>query len=93
MNHELLTISYANRRNVPNPTATPSKPPILPKLSAICDLIMQNKANFRKSQMNVTYIIIKDYENKTLGESGKNKPKTNPNKANSCPPSVWRIKG
>jgi hypothetical protein len=23
----------------------------------------------------------------------KNKPKTNPNKANACPPSVWRIKG
>ena len=82
MNHELLTISYANRRNAPNPTATPSKPPILPKLSTIYGLIMQNEPNFRKSQMNVSKVITKEYEKRTLGERGKNEPKTNPIKAN-----------
>jgi len=62
---------------------------------------MQNKPNFRKSQMNVSNIITKDYENKTLGERGKNKPNSNPIqsqykaktnpiqsqfKPNTCPP-------
>ena len=36
---------------------------------------MQNKPKFRKSQMNVNYDIKKDYENETLGDRGKNKPK------------------
>jgi len=39
---------------------------------------MQNKANFRKSQMNVNNVLTKDYENETLGKRGKNKAKTNP---------------
>jgi len=43
---------------------------------------MQNKANFRKSQMNVNKVLTKDYENKTLGEHGKNKPNSKPIKAN-----------
>jgi hypothetical protein len=43
---------------------------------------MQNKPNFRKSQMNVNAIIIKDYENKTLSRRGKNKPKQTQFKAN-----------
>ena len=46
---------------------------------------MQNKANFRKAQMNVTKEITRDYENKTLGGSGKNKAKTKPNKAKTKP--------
>ncbi len=50
---------------------------------------MQNKANFRKSQMNVNKVLTKDYEKKTLGERGKNKANTNPiqtqYKANSNP--------
>ena len=50
---------------------------------------MQNKANFRKSQMNVNKVLTRDYEKKTLGERGKNKPNTNPiqtqYKANSKP--------
>ena len=37
-----------------------------------------NKPNFRKSQMNVSPVITKEYENKTLGEHGKNKPNSNP---------------
>ena len=43
---------------------------------------MQNKANFRKAQMNVTKVLTRDYENKTLGERGKNKANSKPNKAN-----------
>ncbi len=54
-------------------------------------LFMQNKANFRKSQMNVSKVLTKDYEKKTLGQRGKTKPiKANqsqlkPIKANSKP--------
>jgi hypothetical protein len=43
---------------------------------------MQNKPNFRKSQMNVNTVIAKEYEKRTLGERGKNKPNSNPIKAN-----------
>ncbi len=46
---------------------------------------MQNKANFRKSQMNVTYVLTKNYEKRTLGGVGKTKPiqsQTKPIKAN-----------
>ena len=45
-------------------------------------LFMQNKPNFRKSQMNVNKVLTKDYEKRTLGERGKNKPNSNPNKPN-----------
>jgi len=43
---------------------------------------MQNKANFKKSQVNVTPIIIMDYEEKSYWTFGENKPNSNPNKAN-----------
>jgi hypothetical protein len=43
---------------------------------------MQNEPNFRNSQMNVNKVLTKDYEKKTLGEHGKNEPKTNPNEPN-----------
>lgn len=36
---------------------------------------LQNKPNFRKSQMNKTNVLTRDYENKTLGGSGKTNPK------------------
>jgi len=49
------------------------------------DPFMQNKPNFRKSQMNVNAIIIKDYENETLSRRGKNKPNSNPIKPNTKP--------
>ncbi len=39
---------------------------------------MQNKAKFRKSQMNVTKVLTKDYEKKDTWSSGKNKPNSNP---------------
>ena len=48
-------------------------------------LFLQNKANFRKSRMNVNKVLTRDYENKTLGESGKNKPKTNPIRTQTNP--------
>ena len=32
--------------------------------------------------MNVNEVLTRDYENKTLGERGKNEPKTNPNEPN-----------
>ena len=44
-------------------------------------LFMQNKAKFRKSQMNVNKVLTKDYEKRTLGERGKKQSQTNPNKA------------
>jgi hypothetical protein len=37
-----------------------------------------NKPNFRKSQINVSKVLTKDYDNKTLSGHGKNKPNTNP---------------
>jgi hypothetical protein len=43
---------------------------------------MQNKANFPDDQMNVSGTITKDYENKSNWKLGKNKPNTNPLKAN-----------
>jgi len=39
---------------------------------------MQNEPNFRKSQMFVNKVLTKDYDKRTLGERGKNEPKTNP---------------
>ena len=43
---------------------------------------MQNKPNFRKSQMNVKSYNTKDYENKSNWTLGENKPNSNPIKAN-----------
>ena len=46
------------------------------------ELFMQNKANFQKSQMNVTTFIATDYENKSNWTLGENEPNTNPNEPN-----------
>ncbi len=43
---------------------------------------MQNKPNFRKSQMNVSIFSQKDYENKSNWTLGQSKPNSNPNKPN-----------
>ena len=51
---------------------------------------MQNDPNFRKSQMNVNKVLTNVYANKTLGEHGKNEPKTNPNEPNLSRRSLWR---
>jgi len=39
---------------------------------------MQNKANFPKSQMNVTNVLTMIYEKMDTWSSGKNKPNSNP---------------
>ncbi len=44
-----------------------------------------NKPNFRKSQMNLTNVLTKDYENKDTWWSGKNKPNSNPIQSQSNP--------
>ena len=46
------------------------------------DLFMQNKANLLETQMNVSAVKTKEYENISNWTLGKNKPKTNPIKAN-----------
>ncbi len=43
---------------------------------------MQNKPNFRKSQMNVSIFSQMDYENKRNWTIGESKPNSNPNKPN-----------
>ena len=43
---------------------------------------MQNKPNFRKSQMNVSIFSKMDYENKSNWTLGENKPNSNPIKPN-----------
>ena len=45
-------------------------------------LFMQNKPNFRKSQMNVNIFLTKAYENKSNWTLGENKPNSNPIKPN-----------
>ncbi len=39
---------------------------------------MQNKAKFRKSQMNVNNVLTRDYEEMTLGQRGKKQSQTKP---------------
>jgi len=54
---------------------------------------MQNKPKLRKSQISLTPVKVKVYEKKTLSEPGKNKPKTNPNKAKQIEdPEATQIK-
>jgi 4-diphosphocytidyl-2-C-methyl-D-erythritol kinase len=43
---------------------------------------MQNKANFRKSQMNVSPVITREYKNNSNWTLGENKPNSKPIKAN-----------
>ena len=53
-------------------------------------LFLQNKANFRKSQINVNYFITMDYERMVTWSCGKNKANSNPNKANfRSKKSIW----
>ena len=46
---------------------------------------MQNKPNFLESQINVSAVLTKDYENKSNWTLGENKPNSNPIKANTKP--------
>ncbi len=55
-------------------------------------LFMQNKAKFQKVKLNVNRLLTKDYVQMDTWSIRKKQSQTNPNKAKSCPPSVWRIK-
>ncbi len=46
------------------------------------NLFMQNKPNFRKSQIYLSFCIKMTYENNSNWTLGENKPNSNPNKAN-----------
>ncbi len=46
---------------------------------------MQNKANFRKSRMNVSAVITKEYERNDILAVPENKANSNPIKANTKP--------
>jgi hypothetical protein len=46
-------------------------------------MIMQNKANFRKAKMNINIYYTKSYNNETAFRRRKNKPNSNPIKPNS----------
>jgi len=54
---------------------------------------MQNKPNFRKSQMNVNAVITKDYENIANWTLGENKPNSKPIKAKTNPKQTQLPKG
>ena len=43
---------------------------------------MQNEPNFQNSQINITIILTRDYEDFKPFRLGKNEPKTNPNEPN-----------
>ncbi len=58
------------------------KPPISPNLPTIYNLFMQNKANFRNGQMNISSFITSKYEKLDIWWIGKNKANSKPNKAN-----------
>jgi len=80
----------ANRRNAQKSDSPPNKPPISPNLPTIYNLFMQNKANFRKSQVNVIPLVIMNYERKSNWTLGENEPKTNPIKANQSQFTSYR---
>jgi len=46
---------------------------------------MQNKPNLMATQMNVSSVLTKHYENKSKWKLGENKANTNPIKANTKP--------
>ena len=48
-------------------------------------LFMQNEPNFRKSQVNVSDLLIRDYDQMDTWSIRKNEPKTNPNEPKTNP--------
>jgi len=52
-------------------------------------LFMQNKPNFRKSQMNLSIFIEMAYENKSNWTLGENKPNSNPIQTQTNP--IYRM--
>ncbi len=80
-----LSLHAIRYTSIENPTLAHYS---LPRLSTTVEnplqinLFMQNKPNFRKSQMNVSILLQMDYENKSNWTIGQNKPNSNPNKPN-----------
>jgi len=60
----------------------PTAPLHLSRILYKSALFMQNKPNFRKSQMNLKFCKQKAYENKSNWTLGQNKPNSNPIKPN-----------
>ncbi len=92
---EPWTMNYEPFTSIENPTLahfrhfrhfsslfTPSHLYICRETSTNQLLFMQNKPNFRKSQMNVNIYYIKVYKNETAFRRGKNKPNSSPIKPN-----------
>ncbi len=83
MNYELWTTRYETHLTQPKRAAQPSN-----EIQSTKDYVrnykrfMQNKPNFRKSQMNVNIYNTRDCENKSDWTLGKNKPNSNPIKPN-----------
>ena len=50
-------------------------------------LFLQNEPKFRKSQMNVSDLLTREYDKMDTWSSGKNEPKTNPNEPKTKPNS------
>ncbi len=64
-------MQYAILANRPPPSTSVENPLQI-------NLFMQNKPNFQKSQMNVSSVITRDYENKRNWTLGESKPNSNP---------------
>jgi len=90
-NNRLIRLQIKVRPKGLHKSLTPDPWPLIPALSTLVEsalqirLFMQNKPNFRKSQMNVNKVLTKDYENVTLGKRGKNKPNSKPIQTQSNP--------
>ncbi len=64
---------------IPHPVCLCASAPLnLTKLSSFVIVFMQNKANLRKSQVDVAPLVIMNYEEKSDWTPGENEPKTNP---------------
>ena len=83
MASETQTCAIGILANQPNAQkfTSPETPP-MEKTTKSLTIFMQNKANFRKAQMNVNSFITKDYRKNDAFAVQKNKPNSNPNKAN-----------
>ena len=82
MNYEQCTTIYAIRDTPYSPTVFCLLSSTSVENSLQINLFMQNKPNFRKSQMNVSIYLQRAYENISNWTLGENKPNSNPIKPN-----------
>jgi len=76
MNYELPTTIYSNLL---------SSPTCQQRTTNYEQRTNTNKANLLNAQMNASRVLSKEYEKKTLGQRGKNEPKTNPIRTQTNP--------